>query len=58
MCILLADLLKYRASGAQDLADKKAEELRQYLWETELQTHAVFDTRNAQERRVYGQYMK
>jgi len=57
MCILLAELLRLRASGEADAAQKKGQELKQFLWDTEMETHAVFDTWIAQTNNGYGRYL-
>jgi len=54
-CTLLAETLQLRASGEVEASKKSAEALKEYLCETELQTHRVFDTRNSFSRRIFGQ---
>lgn len=58
MCLLLADVLKLRASGKKEASIVKARELQQYLLDTEMITHHVYDTHNSLTRSVFGQYLK
>ena len=58
MCVLLAELLRLRASGEADAAREKGQELKQFLWDTEMETQAVFDTWIAQTSNGYGRYLQ
>lgn len=53
-CILLADTLRLRASGKQEESKERFKQWQQYLYETEMQTHRVLDTRNALTDQVFG----
>lgn len=57
-CMLLAEVLRLRASGKTGASIKKAEELKQYLCQTEMETHRVFDARNAFALKVFGQLLE
>ena len=56
--MLLAEVLRLRASGKTGASIKKAEELKQYLCQTEMETHRVFDARNAFALKVFGQLLE
>lgn len=55
-CLLLADVLRLRALGEMEASKHRAEDLKQYLYQTEMATHRVFDTRNALLKKIFGRF--
>jgi len=55
-CLLLADTLRLRALGEMEASKHRAEDLKQYLYQTEMATHRVFDTRNALLKKIFGRF--
>ena len=55
-CLLLADVLRLRALGKMEDSKHRAEDLKQYLHQTEMATHRVFDMRNALLKKIFGRF--